>query len=72
MQTLVIARQLFPQRRQSRVLGVVGVAVGHGLAGGFLDELGRGKIGLAKVELEHALHPHGDFCQLADAGRGDG
>ena len=34
---------------------------------GALDEIGRGKIGFAEVQLQHTIHAHRDLSQLANA-----
>ena len=66
VQLLIIAREGFAQRRQAGVFGVEREAVRHGLLRGALDELGRRQVGFAEVELQHAVHGHGDFGQFAN------
>ena len=56
------------QRRQPGIFGVERVAIGQGVDGGALDEVRRGQVRFAKIQPQHALHGHGDFGQLADAG----
>ena len=71
LQPAIIIGERAPQRGKAGVLGVVGEAVVHGADRGLLDVIGRRHIGFTEVKAQHAIHTHGDFRQLADAGMRD-
>ena len=56
-----------PERRQSRVLRVEGVAVPQRLRRRLDDVRGRREVRLAEVQAEHAVHRHRELAELADA-----